>query len=189
MGEERHRKGFFDLPAELRNSIYELAFPCANNTSYNPVLTYRKVKQCECFGQPLARVSRQMRNETLAFFYSIHEFQFMMFSLNKPLLEEWVNNGPGDYWIRSIRRIQLKGYYQVKVLHWLSIFGETTVDLNLPDATVTSMYYVHEAFNPKVIDEANKKVEQIAQSLPCVDGRRTLTKEKLLEIFDAIGFH
>ena len=184
----RQSTGFFDLPSEIRNHIYGLVFPCADNTAYDPVSRSRRVGQCQCFGQQLAEVSHQMRTEALVLFYSVHAFHFSMFLHNKPILETWVNDIAGD-WIHSVRRFQLKGYYQVRVVHWLSIFGETTVELDGPDAVVTSQYYEHEAFNAKVVDEANDRIAEIAQSLPCVDGKRTLTREKLLEMFDTLGFH
>ncbi|KAF2485684.1 hypothetical protein BDY17DRAFT_322506 [Neohortaea acidophila] len=120
---------FFDLPPELRNKIYEFAFPCRERAAYNPVTHYRRIEPCRCFAQPLMRVSRQMRSESVSLHYSLHEFHFSLFPPTKPILLSWLDTIARAS-ISHIRRFVVKRYVEGTTHYWGEQIQAVTVDLN-----------------------------------------------------------
>ena len=60
-----------ELPAEIRNYIYELAL-----VEDSPIVIDPALKKAQASQPPLIRVSRQIRQETLSLFYSKNTFEF-----------------------------------------------------------------------------------------------------------------
>lgn len=172
--------GFFDLPPEIRNRVYELVFPCRDRTAYNPVLHFRKIEPCRCFEQPLMRVSKQVRAESVSLHYSIHEFHFVLFPPNKTVLLSWLDNVARDS-ISYIRRVQLKRYVEGKIHYLGERIMTVTIDLN-----EESEVDIRVAGKRMVLPV---ELNRLVRELPHVDGRQQLTKESLLGLFEFVGWH
>lgn len=181
MTEQNTVKGFFNLPPEIRNKIYELAFTCHRRKAYNPVLHYRQIQPCGCFAQPLMRVSRQMRSETVSLHYNTHEFHFVLYSPNKAVLLSWLDNVARDS-VPCIRRFVIKRYVEGQILYLGERIKTITIDLNGEQSETEIRVAGNQMDLPG-------DVHQLLCDLPCSDGRQELSREKLLEMFDAVGWH
>ncbi|KAK5687711.1 hypothetical protein LTS10_001851 [Elasticomyces elasticus] len=66
---------FLELPAEIRNVIYEHTVKVQSKIFGDSITVGNMSMTCDCARQPpITRVSRQVREETLAMFYSINHF-------------------------------------------------------------------------------------------------------------------
>ena len=77
------KTGFRDLPAELRNQIYNLAL-----ISEQPIqITTVKARGCDVHTEPgILQTNRQIRNETLKLYFEGNTFDFRCFKRYQPQL-------------------------------------------------------------------------------------------------------
>jgi hypothetical protein len=94
---------FLDLPAEIRNSIYELALH-----SKKTIIVDRKLEL-----PPLLASSPQIQDEASSIWYHDNEFRAPIKNCNASALNEWTSNcctvGQRDYFAVSL---DLRGYVE-----------------------------------------------------------------------------
>ena len=180
MATGRQSTGFLDLPPEIRNFIYGLVFPCAwSHAGYQHDAVARSLNNecCQCFDQEIFQFCRQMRNEALSLQYAIHRIHLLLDKEYTEVLRSWTINAVGN----SISLMR-----QCYLVHTHTGIGFTTIDLAGPDAAVASKS-LHCDFLG-VVAEKHEKLLEITQALPRVDGKQIMTGEKLLAIFDILGW-
>ncbi|KAF2163569.1 hypothetical protein M409DRAFT_57454 [Zasmidium cellare ATCC 36951] len=193
---EEKQSTFLGLPPELRNSIYALVFTFGDCKPYNPVPAYRGLHSCQCRGQTLMRVCRQTRKETLALFYQNHEFRLLLSDDHKLAVQTWLDSLAPDAF-NHIKRFQFRQKerrYEGQYWRWTNVYatfviGEADVEVAV---VVTSEATVSRSTHEKVEMEASEELEasfkKVAASMDKVEGRPVLTRAKMLELLEVVGW-
>ncbi|KAK4553460.1 hypothetical protein LTR86_009517 [Recurvomyces mirabilis] len=116
----RSKKGFLDLPAELRETIYELLVLKPHNTI--TMLTNHDCFRSEISAsQPaIAKVNQQLRNEALATFYSNNIFLAEVSDKEDLLIAKRWLRSIGDINVGRLRFLAICGWTKVPFGHMLS---------------------------------------------------------------------
>ncbi|KAK5120843.1 hypothetical protein LTR85_005910 [Meristemomyces frigidus] len=185
---------FLRLPPELRNSIYELFFGYGECDYFNPVLSFWGLQHCQCLDLTLMRVCRQTREETFKLFYDNHDFRFILKRSNKAAIEGWLNS-IGQEGIANIHRFHLKGYSTVDYLqfHCFSAHRAAcragTINVELGETGVASWITCgHCGSCVNTVRQVREKVNVVLEGLPRVEGKPLLTKDRLLQVFNTVGW-
>jgi hypothetical protein len=129
-------KGFLSLPQELRDHIYELALVKPRNT-ITMLSNYSCFQSEVSAAQPaLARVNRQIRQETLPIFYSANLFLAELSDeTDLDTAKRWLQ-AIGDENVKSLRRLVLCGWTEISLDHSMFTKRWIRVVLNLKSGTM-----------------------------------------------------
>jgi hypothetical protein len=103
------RASFLGLPPELRNQIYDYLFGYGECGYWNPVLSFRGVRQCTCEGFQLLWVCRETRQMAWHTYFDHHPIRFILYKANRVAIESYLDM-VSPKGVASIHRFQVKGY-------------------------------------------------------------------------------
>jgi hypothetical protein len=160
---------FLDLPAELRNLVYQCVIDESGIAA-------------------MSQVSHQVRSEFLS---QLYEFNLVVIYMNqtdslKALMYKWE---PGM--ARYFRRIQLEGYqhfrYERPRRQDHQCPSPINIDLRQTDNPVT--YSRDLGCNDcPVFEEAVVRVEGVVKNMEQVDGKWQLTRQSFIDVFNAAAW-
>ncbi|KAK4541107.1 hypothetical protein LTR36_008332 [Oleoguttula mirabilis] len=181
-------------PPELRNNIYEHLFGYGGCEYYNPVLSFWGLQHCRCLDLALLRMCRQAREETFKLFYNNHSFRFTLRRSNKTAIVGWLDS-IGVEGTAGMRRFHLKSYDAISnrnvhpfpAYHSWCHAGAINVELH---ETGTAGWITCENCNHCEQDDRSmqERVNVVLESLSLAGQKPLLTKESLLEVFEAAGW-
>lgn len=177
-----------DLPAELRNKIYDLVLNDAEEDILCPF-----VWQCSPgkrrYGYSLTQTCHQIRQETLLMWHAGKKLLFDMRPENMRYYRVWLRRRAARVFL-SIRRIQLEDYQHCKERsppeHPHSC--RSAIVINLAKTSPVSWRRDRRCLDCPAHDTAVDRVNAVARTLKKVDGRWQLTREKLEQIFEAAAW-
>lgn len=178
----RHGPGLLDLPAELRNKIYELVLDDSTVCPFVWQCSPGKRK----YGYSLTQTCRQIRQETLHMWHASSKLLFAMRTDNMKHYKNWLRRRP-DSIFQSIRRIQLEDYqHGNETSHALHpSYCRSAIVINLAKAAPVTWKRDLKCLYCPQYDRAVDRVKAVVQNLDRTDGYWVLTREKLDEIFEA----
>ena len=183
-----HSLGLLDLPAELRDKIYDLVLNGAEEDVLCPF-----VWQCSPgkrkYGYSLTQTCHQIRQETLRMWHAGKKLLFAMRADNMKYYRTWLKRRP-DAAFSSIRQIHLEDYQhcrQTAAPHH-PFFCRSAIVINLTKPTPVSWRRDRRCFYCPMRDSAVDRVNAVSRTHKKVDGRRLLTREKLQQIFEAAAW-
>jgi hypothetical protein len=160
---------FLDLPAELRNLVYQCVIDESGIAA-------------------ISQVSHQVRSEFLS---QLYEFNLVVIYMNqtdslKALMYKW-ELGMARYF----RRIQLEGYqhfrYERPRRHDHQCLSAINIDLRQEENPVT-YFKDHECNDCPVFEEAVARVEGVVKHMEQVDGKWQLTRQSFIDVFNAAAW-
>lgn len=193
---EKKQATFLGLPPELRNSIYSLMFTFGDCKPYNPVPAYRGLHSCQCRGQTLMRVCRQTRQETLALFYQNHEFRLLLDDDHKFAVQLWLDSLAPDAF-NHIKRFQFRQkerrdegqYWRWTNVYATFVIGEADVEVNVvATSEAAASRFARENVRMEAFEEVEASFKKVAASMDRFEGRPVLTREKMLELLEVVGW-
>ncbi|KAK3051133.1 hypothetical protein LTR09_007528 [Extremus antarcticus] len=177
--------GLLDLPAELRNKIYELVFNDIDEEVLCPFVW--QLDQCKNT-YSLTQTCDQIRRETLSMYYAGKKLLFAMRQGNVRHYERWLQRRP-DAAITSIRRIQLEDYQHSKnrcpAQH--PYFCRSAIIINLVKPSPVSWRRDSQCMHCLLHDSAVDRVNAVVRARKGERGT-VMTREKLEEIFEAAAW-
>lgn len=173
--------GFLDLPAELRNRIYELHRASYYNNEH--ISWICEHSSGNPFAYKITRVSRQVRAETVKMFYHGADMSFFL-------------DCPGDYsnakaWLKLVHPDAVAAAGAITVKAWHS--GCTCKYACPLRIVITAGDGEPGAYLPCKCPTAGDQgekvyamVDQVLQGLRAAEGATEMTKAALLEIIEAV---
>lgn len=180
--------GLLNLPAEIRNKIYELVLSDNAGTLVCPF-----VWQCSPgkrkYGYSLTQTCHQIRQETLHMWHAANKILFAMRADNMAYYKAWLLRRP-DSIFESIRQVQLEDYQHCKRRSTRKHpnFCRNAIIINLAKATPVSRRRDRKCTYCPVYDPAVRRVNAVVRTLKGADGKLILTRDKLEEIFEAAAW-
>ena len=188
MDQQHSPLNLLDLPAEVRNQIYEAVLDCSDNAGMCPF-----VWQCSPgkrkYGYSLTQTCHQIRNETLHMWHASQRLLFAMREDNMAYYQSWLSRRPAEIF-PFIRRIELEDYQHCNLkspgLHPTFCRNAIIINLNKPEPV--SWRKDRACLRCPVYDTAIDRVHAVVRTLKWENGRWQLTREKLGEIFEAAAW-
>lgn len=180
--------GLLNLPAELRNKIFDLVLNGADEETLCPFIL-----QCSPgkrkYGYSLIQVCQQVRKETLPMWHAGKKLLFAMRSENMKHYRTWLGRRP-DAAFDSIRRIELEDYQHSRSSSppQHPYFCKSAIIINLTKTSPVSWRRDKRCFCCPLHGSAVDRVNAVAHTLKKIDGSCILTREKLEEIFEAAAW-
>lgn len=185
---------FLDLPVEIRTQIYELYAQLENNQRDRKIYISTSTKSCN---YALLEASSLIRKEALPFCYGSRPFVFRFQRPFMPRIMSFVTRRSNAS-IATIRYVELCGFqdYHIRLFpepNSHSPVCRTRMRIDLTNATQpvrmpsvlacnACMYFESE------VEGSVQRVRNVVQTLELRDGQRWLTREKLVEMFEAAAW-
>lgn len=193
---DRRHVGFLDLPKELRDQIYSLAFGDEDTTKPMPEVP------CEAY-RKLSQVSRVVRADSADFYWSSCR-PYLCFDVYR---ERYIDfdyasrTWPWRYFEGVLdRRYDLDeshafktwfdtyGKLAVHRIRWLNIhliseYASIQLNLSQPSAQLSSCVFVRKSCGPEVF----RKVEEFALAVLSLDGQAKVTPERFVTLYNTLA--
>lgn len=180
--------GLLDLPAEIRNKVYELVLNDSEGAIVCPF-----VWQCSPgkrkYGYSLTQACHQIRNETLHMWHASSKLLFAMRTENMKYYISWLQRRPEKVF-PFIRRIELEDYQHCKARSAIQhpAFCKTAIIINLTKRKPVSWRRDRKCLYCPTHDTAVDRVHAVVRTLKWQNGRWLLMREKLEQIFEAAAW-
>ena len=179
---------FFDLPAEIKNKIYELVLNDPEEATVCPFVWQLSPGKRK-YGYSLTQTCRQIRQETLHMWHATNKLLFAMRSDNMKYYTSWLERRPNEIF-PSIRRIHLEDYQHSKIKAPVehSSFCKSSIMINLAKLIPVAWKRDRGCYYCPQHDSAVDRVNAVVRTMKWDGDKWVLTKEKLDEIFEAAAW-
>ena len=188
MASDLSAMSLLNLPAEIRNKVYELVLNDSEEAIVCPF-----VWQCSPgkrkYGYSLTQTCHQIRDETLHMWHASSRLLFAMRSDNMKYYLSWLQRRPEKVFA-FIRRIELEDYQHRKARSPAQhpCFCKNAIIVNLTKKIPVSFRRDRKCLHCPTYDMAVNRVNTVVRTLRWQNGRWLLTREKLEQIFEAAAW-
>lgn len=174
--------GLLDLPAELRNKIYESVLNDIDEEVLCPFVWQLDQRK---HAYSLTQTCDQIRRETLSMYHAGKRLLFAMRQDNIRYYERWLQRRP-DAAISSIRRLQLEDYQHSKSQSPAQhpYFCRSAIIINLAKPSPVSWRRDSQCMYCPPHDNAVDRVNAVVKARKG-EASLAMTREKLEQIFEA----
>lgn len=178
-----------DLPAEIRNRIYEhlIWLSTQRVTRYNGLNGFISLHPLPS----LTRASKQLRQESLPIFFDYHTLHLYLYWNHK--IQEWLNHDLCEMMLPHVRLLHLQDYqyYRNGVSgggHRYICVSTIQVDLRKDDEPATWTRDRFCADCPGKWEWRVDRLNAVIRTFDRVDGLWRLTRDNLSEVFNAVAW-
>ncbi|KAK5167220.1 uncharacterized protein LTR77_007952 [Saxophila tyrrhenica] len=189
MGNQKAQRttGLLDLPAEIRNSIYDLVLNDSTEEVLCPFI-YQCSPGKRRYTYSLTQTCCQIRRETMAMWHAGKKLVFAMRQQNMSYYHHWLQRRP-DAAFQSIRRVQLEDYQhsknQCSPEH--TYFCRSAIVINLAKPSPVSWRRDPRCTSCPSHDLAVDRVKAVVRTRRG-QGGFAMTRERLERVFEAAAW-
>ena len=145
-----------------------------------------------CPGEVLTQVSHKTRQDALPILYGSHEFRLQLWKDHRPALESWLS-AVNDEVVSHIRRFRIHTQFLGEAIDIARSpnYGSAMpgyLQINLDAEAGANYVIISDSWTRHLLADSSRRVMEIVDALPRMEGKPVLTRKALLEMIDAVGW-